>query len=113
MAARRSYPCYSKDGFEYIDEDDGIAITSYKGIKTEIVIPKEMQIGFFEKRKKLPVVTIGWLAFSGRYLKNVVIPDSVKEIDNAAFAGNSNIKLVIPDSVKINGDLTDFGFERY
>jgi len=85
----------SADDFSYKVENDGIAITGYKGEIKYVVIPSEID--------GLPVVAIGNSAFMEKNLINVVIPNSVKTIEGDAFAYNKLTDIVIPDSVEIIG----------
>lgn len=74
-------------------EENGIKITRRAGTKKELTIPKEIQ-GY-------PVVMIEAGAFRDTDLTSVVIPESVLEIGDAAFAGCTNLVYVmIPKSVR-------------
>lgn len=65
---------------------------------TVIVIPSEIE--------DVPVTQIAASAFNGKStLTEVIIPDTVEIISNAAFINCTSLKIaVIPDSVKIIGD---------
>ena len=66
--------------------------------ETVVEIPAEIE--------DVPVTQIAASAFNGREtLTEVIIPDSIKIISNAAFANCKNLKIVIiPDSVEYIGD---------
>ncbi len=64
----------------------GVSITGYKGKSTIVVIPKRIN--------KQDVVSIGENAFKKRNIKSLVIPETVKEINNSAFSGCSNLSIV-------------------
>jgi hypothetical protein len=73
-----------------------ITIIGYNREERNVVIP--------EKINNLPVETIGYRVFAGRYLTSIVIPNSVKNIGYAAFAENELTSVVIPNSVETIGD---------
>lgn len=74
----------------YIEEKNGIAIKRYRGIGTKAIVPKEID----GKR----VVSIGRKAFlSRKTLKEIVLPDTIEEIGDWAFAHTEALKkIVIP-----------------
>ncbi len=84
------------------DFEPYIVINSYNlsddATETVVEIPAEIE--------DVPVTEIGASAFNGRdTLTEVIIPDSVKTISNAAFANCKGLKIVIvPDSVEYIGD---------
>ena len=113
--------------YEYEELTDGtVAITKYKGIETEVVIPDKLGgksvtgIGewAFDFRREITsimipnsVTNIGESAFrmcSG--LTNITIPDSVTSIGVAAFEDCSGLtSITIPESVTIIGASAFYG----
>jgi len=85
--------------YEYEIGDSGVAITGYSGSESEITIPSHIE-GF-------PVTSIGFSAFRGSELTNVIIPDGVTSIKQQAFFANHIINITIPDSV------THIGLEAF
>ncbi len=75
---------------------NGIAITGYTCDDTDIVIPKTID--------NKPVVEIAWSAFNVRltnlYLTDVVLPNTLKSIDDWSFAYNYISLLIIPSNVE-------------
>lgn len=71
--------------YEYSINNDGTAtITDYIGTATDIVIPATVG-------DELIVIEIGEYAFYQKDLISVDIPDSIKIVGNAAFAGNTQL----------------------
>ncbi|MDE6031465.1 MAG: leucine-rich repeat domain-containing protein, partial [Oscillospiraceae bacterium] len=119
--------------WSYKKQEDGtLVITSYKGDKTEVIVPGKIgksivaAIGDYafaagaprlgregsEKRKKITKVTlpdsirsVGVRAFSGcKALEEINIPDGVTELPEGVFASCVSLKSVkIPESVKAVG----------
>ena len=86
----------TKDGFEYVIEDEEVTITRYASDNPIVNIPSTID-GF-------PVTTIGRRAFSNvisdpKHITEVTIPDSVKIIENSAFSGCYIKSITIPESV--------------
>jgi hypothetical protein len=77
----------------YIDGGKAVEITGYKGSKSEVSIPPQIQ--------GLPVTFIGDSAFAGKELTGVTIPDSVTFIWDSAFAGNQLTSITIPSGVTL------------
>ena len=75
---------------------NGIAITGYTCDDTDIVIPKTID--------NKPVVEIAWSAFNVQltnlYLTDVVLPNTLKTIDDWSFAYNYISSLIIPSNVE-------------
>lgn len=66
--------------FEYTIENEEVTIVAYKGQRTEVEIPNEIE-GY-------PVTRIGMHAFKdNNILEKVIIPESVTEIGTSAFEG--------------------------
>ena len=93
----------SASDFEYKIENDGVILTGYKGTRTDMVIPREIE--------GLPVIEIGESSFdschvTGKYtnINSVVIPNTVKVIGDSAFSSTSLTKVVIPKSVEVIGN---------
>jgi len=80
--------------YQYIDNGDGTAtISGYTGTDENVIIPNEIN--------GLTVVKIGNSAFSGKRVKNVVLPDTLKVIGRSAFSSGSVFgDLIIPASVE-------------
>ena len=74
----------------YIEEKNGICIKRYRGIGSKAVVPEEID----GKR----VISIGRKAFlSRKTLKEIVLPDTIEEIGDWAFAHTEELKkIVIP-----------------
>ena len=77
-----------------INREDKVTVEGYNGEDTKIVIPSEID--------GLPVTKIGWETFKNSHnIVSVVIPDTVEEIESAAFFGCRNLTdLVVPETVK-------------
>ncbi|MFE3577529.1 leucine-rich repeat domain-containing protein [Lysinibacillus sp. NPDC059133] len=82
----------SEEDYVTKDVDNGVAITNYKGIAKDIVIPSEI--------KGKPVVEIEQYAFSNKYLESVKIPSSITKIGYKAFYNNQLTSVEIPLGVK-------------
>lgn len=89
---------YEGEQFTYELYEEYIKLTKYTAEETEVVIPSEID--------DVPVTVIGSLCFYDTKAKvtSVVIPDSVKKIEESAFYyADSLTSIVIPDSVKSLG----------
>lgn len=83
--------------YEYqIINNDEAKITKYLGEEKEITIP--------DKLGGCKVIEIGEIAFWGKGLNSVVIPDGVKIINRSAFRLNSLVEINIPDTVEEIGE---------
>ena len=81
--------------------DNTLTLTGYGGTNRNVTIPNAIA--------GLPVSIIGASAFSAATITNVVIPDSVTNIESGAFENCSQLLSVnIPDSVT---SLGDYAFE--
>ncbi|MBR4825026.1 MAG: leucine-rich repeat protein [Spirochaetaceae bacterium] len=80
----------SEDDFDWKVNDDftEITITKYKGTRKDVVIPATIQ--------DVPVVCIGYNAFSCTGITSVVIPEGIKEIEYGAFSYNNIQSIEIP-----------------
>ena len=76
------------DGVEYTSYGDHVVVTGYEGAAEDILaIPEEID--------GLPVTAIGDEAFRGQSaLDSVIIPGSVKEVGDLAFAGCTSLRMV-------------------
>ncbi len=85
------------NGFSYVIEGGTVTITGYTGDAASIVIP-EMIDGCY-------VTEIGSCAFEdNETITNVVLPDTIEEIDYKAFATCKNLETInFPDSLKAIG----------
>ena len=73
--------------FRYIINVNGVAITDYIGIRNDVIIPSTID--------GLPVYRISNIAgFSKFPIASIIIPDSVKEIGESAFAECRSLKSV-------------------
>lgn len=84
--------------FEYeLDEDDNATITKYNGSVAYLTIPEELD-GYSVKK-------IGSSSFSeNKYVKKVIIPDSVRIIDGNAFKNCNALKeAVLPTKLESIG----------
>ena len=83
---------FSNTQFTYNVIQDGIEVTGcVDECPSDLIIPAEID-GY-------AVTTIGDLAFTGRGLTSVIIPDGVTNINQLAFEWNSLSSVTIPDSV--------------
>lgn len=113
----------NQSDFETSDNANGVTITEYSGMETDLIIPSEIDgktvtvIGEEAFKGKgltkitLPntVVTIGNGAFQNNDLTNLEIPASIKNIYSHAFADNKLTALVIPDTVE---SITAYAFSN-
>ncbi len=74
------------NNFYYEVTNGEVKITGYDGMDNDIVIPSSI--------KNMPVTAIGEQVFYGGSLTNVVIPESVKTLENGAFSNNKSLKTV-------------------
>lgn len=85
------------EDIEYHKVKAGIKIDSLKvGVGGDIVIPDFID--------GLPVVKIGYKAFSKKSISSVILPHYLTEIGEYAFSKSSIVSITIPDSVKKIGD---------
>lgn len=82
--------------YSYSDKGDHIEITAYNGTDKEVTIPSEID--------GKPVTVIGLSAFEGRGITSVVIPESVKTIDDWAFGNCSSLESVVIKGAETIGD---------
>lgn len=80
----------NQNDFEYEIDSDGVVITAYKGTRTDVEIPCEIE--------GKPVYKIQNMESSG--IVSVIIPTSVKIIGTYAFFGNELVEMDIPNSVE-------------
>jgi len=81
---------YSGD-YKIIENETGVTITNYIGRNMYVVIPSEIN--------GRQVTEIGQWAFAGKGLESVVIPDTVKKINDLAFEYNFLKVLTIPEGI--------------
>lgn len=97
--AFKDTPEQSGDAFAYIEENGGATVTDYIGTDSVVLIPSEIN--------GLPVAKIAEGAFSGKGVRAVSVPDSVKRIEDGAFADSDGlVTLRLP----FVGDGEDNGF---
>ncbi len=88
-------------GLEYSVENEEVTITHYKGMLSEMVIPKVLD--------GCPVTQIGENAFSGNIkLRNVIVSEGIKTINSNAFSDCISL-----ESVSILGSRTNIGREAF
>ena len=93
--------CRAVNDFEYSVKDGEATITEYLGTGTDVVIPSSIEGS--------PVTKIGYWAFYGNeYIKSVIIPDSVKAIDDEAFSFCENLS-----SITIGENVTSIGYQAF
>lgn len=76
------------DGSAYYSTDEGVLYDRYK---TKLICYPPMKKG---DTYKIPSTTVQILDFGGRYLKNIEIPDTVKNINSDAFYDCVNLETV-------------------
>lgn len=83
----------TNDGFKYIElEDDTIAILSYTGDATDLVIPEEIA------GKKVTSIYVN--AFSGNTQTSITLPQTITNIGFGAFYGCSNLTSInLPEGI--------------
>jgi len=92
----------AESDYSYIDNGDGTAtITGYSGTDTNLVIPDTLN--------GLTVTAIGGHAFEQKSFTSVVIPSSVKRIDQWAFAGCDIQSVTFNTGLELIGDWAFFG----
>jgi formylglycine-generating enzyme required for sulfatase activity len=74
-----------------INGGKAVEITRYVGSKSKVIIPPRI--------RRLPVTSIGFEAFTDKYLTGVTIPNSVKSIGRRAFFTNQLTGVTIPVGV--------------
>lgn len=92
LAAVLVLPSMVRAQFTFTTNNDSVTITSYTGNDGTVIVPAATN-GF-------PVVSIGYAGFmncSG--LTNVILPDTLTNIDIEAFMGTGLTSLTIPDGV--------------
>lgn len=82
-------------GFFILNKDE-VMVTRYTGSGKDIKIP--------ESYENYKVTVIGRSLFNGKDISSIEIPDTVKEIQDYAFASNRNLKSVkLPKNLEIIG----------
>ena len=82
----------SEDDFTITqNKEGGITITGYTGTIKEVIIPETIE--------GISVTEIGEMAFSGKQLTSVIIPNSVTIIGRGAFVYNQLTSVIISNSV--------------
>jgi hypothetical protein len=80
-------PVAAQAEFTYTTDDNTVTITGYAGSGGAVTIPSTTN--------NLPVTRIGPLAFFGNpYLTSITIPESVTNIDDAAFSSCTSLTLI-------------------
>lgn len=73
------------------------SVTDYDGVASKVFVAKEYQ--------GVPVTNIGDSAFLGNQnIKEIVLPDTIVTIEDAAFGYSSLERITLPDSVKTIGE---------
>ncbi len=93
----------SDEDFKFTYSNGQASLTGYSGTSTKISIPAESN-GY-------PVISIGESAFKGFIkLKNVVLPDTITDIENEAFSGCVELERIhLPDVVIRIGESAFYG----
>ncbi len=96
--------------YEFNDTEDGVVITWYSGTAKSVIIPAEIE-GYpvVEIGESAFESTDLFETKRTRYFDSILIPPSVTKIGSRAFIGCSFKAMVIPDSVKI---LEDYAFKK-
>ena len=84
----------------YILNDTDLMITKYYGSLSDVVIP--------DTYKNYTVTTIGHSVFDNDGIKTVVVPDTVTDIQDYAFASNKNMT-----SIKLPANLEHLGTNAF
>ena len=93
--------CGTENDFEYSVKDGEATITDYLGTGTDVVIPSSID--------NLPVTNIGyWAFYDNESITSVIIPDSIKFIDEEAFSFCENLS-----SITIGENVTSIGYEAF
>ncbi|GHT89621.1 hypothetical protein FACS1894137_19020 [Spirochaetia bacterium] len=104
---------FETDGFIYQQSrfDFPLVMIGYTGVAKEVIIPREFTI----RREKFSrrVAGIRELAFKGKNLTSVVIPDSVTSIGSDAFINNNLTSVTIGNKVKFISNPFDNNFAAY
>jgi hypothetical protein len=82
---------FKKDGLTYEEYSYGLELVGCKSKERTINIPSEVD--------GVPVTCIGEVAFNSEDVDTVVIPESVKRIENAAFCGVFDIDIYFPSTL--------------
>ena len=90
----------STGGYQYVDYNDGVRIYNYTGDDSVLSIP-----AYIDGKKVLKINTRAFGAESTtQNITSVTVPDTVEEIEGAAFAGRKNLTdIYFPDSVTFLG----------
>ncbi len=84
----------------YRENLKGVVIRGYKGTSSRVVIPKEID----EK----PVVMIENHAFKWSHIESIVLPETLKLIDEYAFSGCSNLA-----DIRFSDELEEIGYGAF
>jgi len=83
----------SEKDFEYKFQGESVEITKYIGKSNRVSVPAMIQ--------GLPVTSVGGYTFNNNEVKEVILPDTIKNISYNAFFGCTKLKeLKIPASVR-------------
>ena len=85
------------DESEFTVSEDG-ALLGYCGVNTSIVVPQNIH--------GVTVTSVGENAFNGESgvgFKEIILPETVTDIKNSAFASNSTIEYVVAENVETIG----------
>ena len=85
------------DYFEYAIFQEEVYITAYKGLAETVIVPD-----FIEN---YPVVSLTSAFADKTFLKNILLPEEIKEISSSMFSGCTSLQMVeIPSHITIIGD---------
>ena len=85
------------DYFDYAIFQEEVYITAYKGLAETVIVPD-----FIEN---YPVVSLTSAFADKTFLKNILLPEEIKEISSSMFSGCTSLQMVeIPSHITIIGD---------
>ena len=87
--------------YDYIEREEGVYLTKYKGSATDIIVPAEID--------GKSVIGFGSI-FAGSSVTNVIIENGIIKIDDYAFYGCTSLtSITIPDKVTSIGEYAFYG----
>lgn len=84
--------------FQWEPLGDGAAITAYSGAEQVLTVPAELD--------GLPVRAVKEKAFAGAACDTVILPDTLRTLENGAFDGCALSELTLSDSLRTVSDYT-------
>lgn len=104
-------PVYNENGLQYMLAEDGAYILRYEGNAERLVIPdtlggrpviglKKQAFANYEARPNPYIREIDYIRLNQLKLKEIILPETLKRIDEEVFGGLSTLEnLIIPESV--------------